>query len=372
MHVLDRRGLPLPEIVVIDKYDEIPAVRKAGLPYVVRPGRMSDENILKALLFGILIKMFPWVKWGSPSTSMKQVVLVAPEIVDEDYNDGQRIREGGGGEDFAHSAERFEAEKVIVNNNHEYRESTGEGFMDDDGETLHYSEVNMEALYDDGALTINAQELMDAGLLPKWLLDIGESIRANLSSYVYNDCYNRKLGAYLGEYALTDERPNLIVLDVSGSIPRGISFTMVGLIQTLCSQNNADLIINSGVSQWWPHNEPLDIDKIARVIGGCNEARQFYSILEEHVLGKKWGNVIGFGDYDSPCRHSYKTTGIVPSDAAFAGTEIGCAIGYHTSCKEMPGYLRWVKQCNTQEVKFMGTSWTGQVRKIPYDTSTKR
>lgn len=372
MHVLDRRGLPLPEIVVIEKDSEIEAVKEAGLPYVVRPGHMSDETILKTLLFGILTKMFPWVKWGSLSSSAKQIVLEAPKKVFMPYEDDQLLRAGGGDNHFSRLASEIEEQDVMVDVGDRYRESYGEGFEDPD-DFEEYGQISMETLYDDGALTINAQELMDAGLLPKWLMDIGESIRANLSSYYYNDCWNRKLGAYLGEYSMNEERPNLIVLDVSGSIPAGISYTMVGLIQTLCAQNNADLIINSGVSQWWPHNEPLDIDKISNIIGGCNEARMFYRILEEHVLGKKWGNVIGFGDMDAPINHvSRIINDIVPSKDLFARTEIGCAIGYHTGRYELPGYLRWVEDCNTQEIKKMGSDWCKQVRRYPYDTSTRR
>lgn len=373
MHVLDRRGLPLPEIVIVERASEIPAVKEAGLPYVVRPGKMSDERILKTLLFGVLTKMFPWVNWGRLGTSAKDVVLVAPKKILVPYAEDELLRAGGGDNHFSRIASDIEEQDVLIDQGEEYRESYGEGYETTD-DFMEYGQVSMETLYDEGALTINAQELMDAGLLPKWLMDIGESIRANLASYYYNDCWNRKLGAYLGEYSMNEERPNLIVLDVSGSIPAGISYTMVGLIQTLCAQNNADLIINSGVSQWWPHNQPLDVDEISNVIGGCNEAEMFYRILEEHVLGKKWGNVIGFGDMDAPINHVY--TGlhaeIVPSKDLFARTEIGCAIGYHTGRYELPGYLRWVEDCNTQEIKKMGSDWCKQVRRWPYDTGARR
>jgi hypothetical protein len=123
--------------------------------------------------------------------------------------------------------------------------------------------------------------------------------------------------------------------------------------------------VNSGQSQWWPHDEPIDLNKINAIIGGCNEARQFYRILEEHVLGKKWGNVIGFGDWDSPVRGSKLRPGdVVPDKAKFAATEIGNVIGYHTSSsRDLPGYLCWVKDCQTDATEVRPQSWVRQIRR---------
>lgn len=361
MHVLDTKGLPLGEIVVIDQGEPVDAVRRAGIPYIIRPGKMKDDKILKTLLFGVITKRFPWL-YIKPSK--QNVELFAPVIVHGEEEES--FREGG-----SVGASRIVALKALeeggeIYSRDSYRYSGGnaaDGEVDESPEP--YGTVDLTELEDAGYLTVDTAELMDAGLLPTFLQDIGESIRTNLSNYCWADRWNRKLGAYLGEYELVEERPNLIVLDISGSIPSGVAYTMVGLIETLRAQANADLIVNSGQSQWWPHDQPIDLNEINAIIGGCNEARQFYRILEEHVLGKKWGNIIGFGDWDSPVRGSKLRPGdVIPDQAKFASTEIGNVVGYHTcSSNELPGYLCWVKDCQTGDTEVKPKSWVKQIRR---------
>lgn len=368
MHILNTMGLPIGEIVVVEQGDDIARIRKAGLPYVVRPARMSDEKILKALLYTIIAKRFPWLKVNGKND---KVVLEAPKIVHGE--EAEAHREGGSeGASYAqHEKAGDEGDEVYSRD--AYRYSDGGESVDGPAEYLDsipYEQVDLSDLEAGGLLTVDTAELMDAGLLPKFLQDIGDSIRANLSSYTWVDKWNRKLGAYLGEYEMTDERPNLIVLDVSGSIPAGVSHTMVGLISTLREQANADLIVNSGSSQWWPHDQPIDLDKIERIVGGCNEARQFMRILHEHVLGRKWGNVIGFGDWDAPHRgHKWTVVDDVDKDleALYKSTDIGHVISYHTTSDvETAGYINWTQQCNVEEgTEHKSKSWVKAMRRYP-------
>lgn len=364
MHVLNTFGLPLPEIVVVDNQDEVDKVRKAGLPYVVRPRKMSDDAILKALLVPVLIDRFPWVKI---SGSKQSVVLEMPNTIHLEMDEG--IREGGSFGNGLYNEESMLAEGKDKIDRGSYRYSTGnevDGVEHDD----EYQEVDLLQLQEQGYLTVDTTELLDAGLLPKFLMDLGEAIRANLSSYQWNDCWNRKVGAPIGEYTMADQRPNLIVLDISGSIPRGVSYTMVKLVETLRANANADLIVNSGSSQWWPADQPIDLSEIERILGGCNEATQFYRILDEHVLGRKWGTVIGFGDWDAPVRggkyQEAVEAGVVPPADKFAGTEIGKVISYHTMNEvSTAGYIQWTEECNTGEVEHKPMSWIKFIRKVP-------
>lgn len=362
MHVLETRGLPLPEIVVVEPH-EVDKIRRSGLPYIVRPGKMKDERILKCLLYGIISKMFPYLKFDASFRG--NVELVAPKQTLELFDGYDRI--GGSQGDAANSSYWIGEERELGGYN-DYRYTVDDEAHDPD-EPYEYGTLDMETLWQDGAFQVDTSQLMDAGLLPKFLMDIGEAIRVNLTNYTWLDCWNRKIGADLGEFQLTDERPNLMVLDISGSIPRGVAYTMVGLIDTLRTQANADLIVNSGSSQWWPKEEPIDLDKINAIIGGCNEARQFYQILKEHVLGKKWGNVIGFGDDDSPinkmrwhAREYPDSAQLLPEEWQLQQTEIGHVIGYHTRFRKMPGYLLWTRDCKTDEEEIAGCSWVKQIK----------
>lgn len=357
MHVLETRGLPLPEIVVVDP-DEVAKIRRSGLPYVVRQKKWSDEKILKSLLYGVISKMFPYLRLNADYC--QPVYLVAPQNV-LTLDGYERI---GGSEGHPDDTERLIDEQGTIVERNDYRYTSAQ-LEEYDADPFDYDTVSLEKRWQEGAFQVDVTELMDAGLLPKFLQDIGEAIRANLSSYMWIDCWNRKLNADIGEFRMVEERPNLIVLDISGSIPAGIAYTMIGLIDTLRSQCNADLIVNSGSSQWWPKEEDIDLNKINAIIGGCNEARQFYKILEEHVIGKKWGNVIGFGDDDAPhlkARWHNQSECVLDADM-FKGTEIGNVVGYHTTRKAMPGYLLWTRDCKVDHEELGGCGWAKQVRR---------
>lgn len=360
MHVLNTYGLPIGEIVVIEADEDPSRVIGAGLPYVRRPGKMKDDAILKALLYPIIVSRFPYLIMKKPQS----VHLVAPVVVHGELDESVRI--GGSYGDSAGTEDMMEFEGGEIFSRDSYRYSLGGMPLDEDledDEAMEYKQVSLERLEKSGYLTVDTAELMDAGLLPKFLQDIGESIRANLSSYAWNDCFNRKLGAFIGEYQLQDERPNLMVLDISGSIPRGVAYTMVGLIDTLRTQANADLIVNSGSSQWWPHDQAIDVDEINKIIGGCNEAVQFKQILLDHVLGRKWGNVIGFGDWDAPDRKGGWRDEEPPAEL-FANTEVGNVVSYHTSSPTaIAGYLKWVLDCKHGELTCKPCSWVKQLKR---------
>lgn len=373
MHVLDRKGLPIPEILVLDDRSEVMIAKEYGLPFVVKPNaRTSDASIIKSLMYGIVQSMFPWVNIGKRNEK-----IVLEEFDRVDYEMTETLREGGGSNHgLATDDNDSDLTEELPDTHGVYRESLGGEYDSEEGCPI--DEVRLEDMWKDGKIQVDAAQLMDAGLLPKILMDIGESIRSNVSSYAWEDGYNRKLGTFDGEYQLREERPNLIVLDVSGSIPRGVSFTMIQLIETLRAQANADLIINSGVSQWWPAGEPIDIDRVAAIVGGCNEAKQFCQILDDHVLGRKWGTVIGFGDWDS--HYMPKWEG-VSNDKPFeqigkdkiAATEIGKVLSYHTcSSDKIAGYIRWTEKCKVDEFQFQPDSWCKKIRRWPIDSGTNR
>ena len=83
--------------------------------------------------------------------------------------------------------------------------------------------------------------LEDLDILPKWFGNITSVIQENLSDLYWQDGYTKKLGMMTGSYTGTDQARNLIIIDISGSIPRGISDTMIAFADPLRGRCNTDL-----------------------------------------------------------------------------------------------------------------------------------
>lgn len=385
MYQLKIGTIPLPKLYVCSKA-EARECRKLGIPYIIKPDDWSDEKLVKAVLLRTLMKKFPSIKWlqvlNLSRTSLadynKFKVCVPVEVIDPVEDDEPvvgtfqyiepetRINPGC---DRGSSSIEME-----YTDEGEYRE-TGGGL--DAGDTVDFSpqshiewdKESIDSYIGDLGHYVNVEELQSLGLLPTFLDDIANAIKLNLMNAAWCDGYNKKLGCNVGSWQGTDQAPNLIILDVSGSIPRGVAGTMISLIETLRHQANADLIITSTRSEYWPANTELPTpDQLSYLIGGCNECVQFYSILRKHVLGKHWGNVIVFGDQDSPLRHDIQvaverghTENIDPKE--LQSTRIDRIMAFHTRWQSIPGYGLWaIDACPKAEVVF-NNSWVDSMER---------
>lgn len=394
MYQLKIGTIPLPKLYVCES-KEARKCRELGVPYIIKPEGWTDEKLVIAVLWRTLHKKFPKIKWWKvlgqfgDSTECKRLRINVPHIVQDDpesedeeqwqpapaikHTVSAEHRENPGSDTCGHSSPAMEVTEDAA-----YR-STGGGLDPDDKldfETSTHVEWERQTIDDyigDLGYYVNVEELQALRLLPTFLDDIANAIKLNISNSLWMDGYNKKLGAPLGKWQGTDQAPNLIILDTSGSIPSGVAGTMVSLIDTLRHQANADLIITSGRSEYWAANTDLpDPDKLSYLIGGCNERKQFYAILRKHVLGKHWGNVIVFGDQDAPAdkRLDYGCTGMhwnkknkpredgyeIP-DSELQSTRIDRIMAFHTYEKKVPGYGLWaIHACPKAEVVY-NTDW---------------
>lgn len=399
MYQLKIGTIPLPKLYVCEP-NESRQCRELGVPYIIKPRGWSDEKLVKAVLWRTLRNKFPKIKWekilgntngfGRLKVNVPHVVHDEPEPDDAEGQEDEwtsmpareievaaEHRDNPGYDTCGHSSPDME-----VTQDAEYR-STGGLAPDDVMDWTEHSHVEwekqlMDRYIGDLGYYVNVEELQALRLLPQFLDDIANAIKLNLMNAAWCDGYNKKLGCNLGHWQGTDQAPNLIILDTSGSIPSGVAGTMISLIDTLRHQANADLIITSGRSEYWAAQTELpDPDKLSYLIGGCNEREQFYAILRKHVLGKHWGNVIIFGDQDAPADarldadyYRRRRRGIPGRDEGYdlkdselSSTRIDRIMAFHTYREKVPGYGLWAERAAPKAEVVFNTDWVKSMDK---------
>lgn len=361
MHRLQCCGLPLPEIYVCDNQAEAKVLLDAGIPCVIT--KMDDIKIVKIILLRTLKKKFPHIKWNEvlkvretanlnimvPGSGRKpeQVKVEADGDHDDDLKEEWKPR--GTSEEKRQATDRggtqiAESERVI--------QGGGEG-----PDTVTPEKVPIDEYCLDAAASVNIEQLQALGFLPKFMSDAADAIRINLENRMeWRECFNKKLGECVGDVGYGDIARNLIILDVSYSIPEGISATMLQLIATLREQAEADLIVTGGRSLFFPREEELpDPDWLRGAIPRSNESRMFKAILREHIAGRHYGNVISFGDNDTP--YWYEDVEDFMKVLNMDGTRIDRVMHYHTWSNCRTGYATWCRAVSPDCVEEFDTSW---------------
>lgn len=369
MHKLQAKGLPLPEIYVCRTSAEAEMLADSGIPYI-KTG-MADIDIVKVVLYRILSKRFPHIKWravlGASCTRRLNVIVPGRKIGehgDQDDEPGVGIDDLLGDED----GDKVEADEPKVSEadrgKHDvsfiaadYREFDDEGV-----EAVADRVVPVDEFCFDEASHVNIETLQALGFLPKFMDDAASAIRINLENrMMWRECWNKRLGAAVGDVDYSAEAANLIILDISGSIPEGISATMLQLVDSLRTQTNAEVIITGSTSMYWGDGEDLpEPEWIRKHIGYGNESKVFFKILRDHIQGRHFGNVISFGDNDCPYyRFDYADT---PENNPLVGTRVDRVMHYHTTYPRETGYARWVKIFCPDAEQVIDTSWCQVMR----------
>lgn len=373
MHKLICGGLKLPEIYICgDRYEALPLI-DAGIPYIIT--QRSDVEIVKIILFKGLRRRFPGIDWekvlGVKCSETIHVVVpgsrkiekreITDEVIESMGSDAPQIDDDEIDDDDIDVDEDASCAPRVSEIADGYRSFTGS--CDMKGER-----VPIDSFCGDLGATVNIEQLQELGFLPKFMDDAVEAIRINIENRMrWRDGYNKKRGCCIGDYDYGVEAPNLIILDISASIPDGISGTMLELIATLREQANADLIITGSKSMYWSRDDELPSAAwIRKHISRSNEGQMFKRILEEHVAGRHFGNVISFGDYDSPDGGwfwnqnggaSKRSSYLLDSSEYAIGTKVDRLMCYHTTRKDVTGYAKWVVETNPDVEVVLDTSW---------------
>lgn len=361
MRLLRYPGIRLPRVYVTSDWSEATVMRESGIPYILTDD--DDETIVLCVLYHWLVKRFPHVRWRQQlglRSVRSYAVHVPGREADEDEVEGlAEAVERDDSEltlDAYHEGETeiSDVEETVHDVADERREFSGTG-----GNAAPEEIVDLRDYMADEMSAVNVEQLQALGLLPAFLSDVADAIRTNLlSSMRWHDGWNKRLGCALGDFSVGTKAPNLIILDISGSIPAGISSTMLQLVDTLRSQAEADLIVTGGSSYYWPASAELPTPEWIRAnISYNNEAVMFYRILRERLAGRHFGNVISFGDNDAPATFG-KYAGCRSDDTCGIGIRVDRVMHFHTWRSDtMTGYAQWVHVANPDVEAVYDASW---------------
>lgn len=327
-------------IVIAENRQDVQVCRDSGLPFLFWSGTDAELGIL--VFRRALMKRFPYVKWDH---------LFADRIGRKRFRTLILAEQGckaGEFEEFADDGKVIDATAPVSDVAGECRE-----FNCKDSRRYKAMEI-AQAACDDFTVDINV--LQKLRLMPTFLGDIASAVRVNLASALWQEGWTKKLHAPMGNIQGSGEQRNLLIIDISASIPVGISATLLALMDTMKEQARADLIVTGSQSMYWRYDEVHpSIGVIRRIIGRCNESSMFNNILIRNIAGREWGNVIAFGDNDTP---KYCDSAM----SALADTKVGKFWHYHTGIRcygsNRPcGYAKWQDYVVTQEEPAFDTSW---------------
>lgn len=378
MHLLKAGGLPLPELYVCRTRLEAMQAMEAGLPFV-KTG-MPDDKIVRIILFRTVKKMFPKINWakvlGVRETTTLSVTVPgnkpggAKEFEDREVEkfEDREVEEFEESEELEDEPFR-EYEPSVNEQPEDWREHHQDGCLSAGG----IERIDIKDYAGDLGSTVNIEQLQALGMLPKFMDDVASTIRANLEDMMsWRMGYTKKLDECLGVYDSGYAAPNLIILDVSSSIPNGIVATMTGLIDTLREQANAELIITSAKSYYWGLDDELpDPQAIIDKVGRSNESEMFWRIIRDRIAGRHFGTVISFGDDDSPYYAWAWNDGDpdlksqVDDKSIATGTRVDRVMHFHVPRKSVwynnnnreTGYARWIKEICPDVEEVFDQSW---------------
>ena len=359
MRLLRYPGIKLPRVYVTDDRSEAIVMRESGIPYILT--KDSDDMIVLCVLYHWLSERFPHIKWREQLGLRRvcsYVVHVPGDRATED--EAESLGERLASDDSELTLDAKSEESVATSDDeatwHDVADDVRE-FTGTNGNARSEEVVSLRDFMADELSMVNIEQLQALGMLPAFMSDVTDAIRTNLlSSMRWRDGWNKRLGCALGDFSVGTKAPNLIILDISGSIPNGISSTMLQLIDTLRGQAEADLIVTGGSSYYWPASAELPSPEWIRAnVSHSNEAVMFYRILRERLAGRHFGNVISFGDNDAPADYNFRNE---LDDKCGIGIQVDRVMHFHTwKNRTQTGYAKWVHVANPNVEAVYDTSW---------------
>lgn len=353
-------GIEFPRLYIAENREDVRLARENGVPFV--RWRHGKDKLIALMLMPVLKKMFPYIDWNRVSNAPKSKSIIVERPLSSNKEFYIEIEDDFHAAKYHHSDESYipnmkddEVFNVDVGYSNDYREFTGDGPT----ESIH-EKVDLSVHVGDLSSQVNLDVLQNLKLMPKFIGDIMDCIKTNIvAGTLWNEGWNKKKGAAVGNFDRTGELRNLIIVDISGSIPIGISSTMLTLIDTLRSQVHADLIITGSKSRFYPYEGELpNPQEIRNTIFRNNEAKEFYAILRDHIAGHHYGHVISFGDDDCPANHVRFLSKEEGQKPFMAGTIVEHVHHYHVhSCDRDTGYALWTNELANEPLKSYDTSW---------------
>lgn len=281
-----RKGEPIePVMWVAETRSDADLLTKQGRTFIRFGG---DKDVLtKLIIYPYLFNKFPGIKWAEIldlKGRKKNVSIIVPGNEDEEPHDIS--------DDFAYNASSMEEETSD-------RASSQRMFTG--GYTSVTSDINITDYFADFENVVDMEKLAQMNLVPRFLDKIIGAVSTKADDVHWQDGYNKKLGYCLGNFVDDTQADNLLIIDVSASIPRAVSATMLALADQMREQMKADIIITGATSIYWEYGEKLPTpQELRRMIPPSNESNMFNRILREKILNRTWDNIVAFGDNDCP------------------------------------------------------------------------
>lgn len=340
--------------VAEDKFD-MELARTNGIPYICWD--RGDDALAKYVLRPFLERMFPGIEWdrllGRMPSYRTEIVMVPgnnKDIINEMNDDGSPVEDNISevkGNKFRKDKDGTISRIADVATG--CRSFSLDGFK----ENREVDEVPLDMFVGDLSSSVNIDTLLELHLLPQFIGDMADCIRTNiLNGHQWREGYNKRRGLIVGNNDVATQKRNLIIADISASIPDGISHTILQLLRTMSTQCNADLIVTGRKSYFWKMEDEFPTpEEMRKMIPRGNEGRMFNRILEDNIVGHEWGHVFSFGDYDEPGRWTCKK---VP----LAGTSVEEVHHFHTwAAGARTGYALWTKNLLVKPVEHFDCSW---------------
>jgi len=202
----------------------------------------------------------------------------------------------------------------------------------------------------DSVAYVDLEKLKNLNVFPIWATKLEEALSKNLYNYaVFNpNMYNKKLDGMYGSIDLTSPQKSLVIIDISSSIPEGVSATILVFGKNLAESLYADVLITGSKSTLYVYEELhlLDITRIYEENGTDNDQAWFKKLVSTEK--RVYETAIVFGDNHSPCNNwnnefNKKTTTISREDGKkLCKWEINKLISFHTkSTEHIAGYADW-------------------------------
>lgn len=325
MHLLQtptamlKRGIKFPDIMVVLPGETVPV----GTPFVRAFDWETDEFLVYRIILPSLLSNHPAWNWMEIYTELTGRKFEEAEV---------KVNVHDAGEDFEGNSYTTPCDKE---------------------ETKSLEELGMDPSW------IDVDVLMDMKIMPTFMHDIQQAVRKNVTNYwSWTDGYNKKTGLCTGYLTQTELPKVLIIIDVSWSIPSGVSTGLLTMMSTMADYTNADVIITGGTSIFLSNEEAVNADprEIRRKVPRSNEGDMFADILRTHDMG--YDTVICFGDSDNP---DSALRGVKAKNADKIRTIHSYFIGrfdrYGANYTKVAGYVRWAERASRNANVFHHTDW---------------
>ena len=262
--------IDLPEIYLVSPEDT--KLIPIGIPFIIGD-KNEEQDIVKILEYELILK------------SLKNL--------DFKFNWWKKLEELGYKNIYKDEAysEQYE---ILKNEIEEYS-------VDNTKLSLSDISISINEFIKDSSYVVNTEKLTKLKIFPQWFDDLKNNIFYNITNQINYNYYlfNKKNGYVCGDVEIKNRNKNLIIIDISASIPKSIGFNILALAKTLSFNFYSDLIITGKKSILIDYNDikNIDIKSIYAEIGGNNECKYFRNIVSQE---KCYENLICFGDNHSP------------------------------------------------------------------------